>query len=326
MNSVVFLSLMLVALEGAAMLLLPDYSPGRFLFAVTVDPGFRASSPARDALRRYHRVVACVILITALVVILLGSRPEWAVPLAGFIPILAGMAAFLRERNAVRRLAPAAPDVREADLSAEDERLPWWISLAVPPFAVLLAAGVYLRAHWADIPERFPVHYGVDGPDRWAGKTPFHVYGPLLHGAAIVLLMLLLTVGTFYGSRRTSQRRVILKVMVLASYLLAYIFLRVALEPLLEFSIWSIVVPLVLYTIVVVFWLYRAFHDPAHPAEPTPDDRWYLGQLYYNPDDPAVFVQRRMGLGYTLNFGNRWTWIVLVTLVSTTVGLGAVLR
>lgn len=35
------------------------------------------------------------------------------------------------------------------------------------------------------------------------------------------------------------------------------------------------------------------------------DDRyWYGGIFYNNPDDPAVFVPRRFGFGWTINFGN----------------------
>jgi uncharacterized membrane protein len=35
------------------------------------------------------------------------------------------------------------------------------------------------------------------------------------------------------------------------------------------------------------------------------DDRyWYGGLFYNNPDDPAVFVPKRYGLGWTVNFGN----------------------
>ncbi len=35
------------------------------------------------------------------------------------------------------------------------------------------------------------------------------------------------------------------------------------------------------------------------------DDRyWYGGIFYNNPDDPAVFVPKRFGLGWTLNFGH----------------------
>jgi uncharacterized membrane protein len=45
-----------------------------------------------------------------------------------------------------------------------------------------------------------------------------------------------------------------------------------------------------------------------------PDSTWKLGLFYYNPDDPAVFIEKRLGIGYTINFGNRWTWVVLLVL------------
>jgi uncharacterized membrane protein len=35
------------------------------------------------------------------------------------------------------------------------------------------------------------------------------------------------------------------------------------------------------------------------------DDRyWYAGIFYNNPDDPAVFVPKRYGQGWTVNFGH----------------------
>jgi hypothetical protein len=44
----------------------------------------------------------------------------------------------------------------------------------------------------------------------------------------------------------------------------------------------------------------------ARPA----DEKWN-GLFYSNPDDPALLVPKRYGIGYTLNFGNRWSWFVL---------------
>src|SRR5215813_2203872 len=41
------------------------------------------------------------------------------------------------------------------------------------------------------------------------------------------------------------------------------------------------------------------------------DECWKLGVFYFNPEDPSLFVPKRSGLGYTLNFANRWTWLVL---------------
>jgi uncharacterized membrane protein len=40
----------------------------------------------------------------------------------------------------------------------------------------------------------------------------------------------------------------------------------------------------------------------------TPDACWKFGLLYYNPDDSALMVEKRFGIGYTVNFGNRTLW------------------
>ena len=43
------------------------------------------------------------------------------------------------------------------------------------------------------------------------------------------------------------------------------------------------------------------------------DDRyWYGGFFYNNPDDPALFVSKRFGLGWTLNFGHPQSKLVLI--------------
>ncbi|MCP5119576.1 MAG: hypothetical protein GY953_52930 [bacterium] len=42
----------------------------------------------------------------------------------------------------------------------------------------------------------------------------------------------------------------------------------------------------------------------------TPDAAWKWGQFYYNPSDPALIVEKRFGFGHTLNFGNRWSWLL----------------
>jgi uncharacterized membrane protein len=47
----------------------------------------------------------------------------------------------------------------------------------------------------------------------------------------------------------------------------------------------------------------------------TPDACWKWGLVYVNPADPSILVEKRFGIGYTLNFGNRWTWVVLALLL-----------
>ncbi len=43
------------------------------------------------------------------------------------------------------------------------------------------------------------------------------------------------------------------------------------------------------------------------------DDRYWAGGVFYNnPDDPALFVPKRFGLGWTMNFGHPQARLVLI--------------
>ncbi|MEU7868257.1 DUF5808 domain-containing protein [Dactylosporangium sp. NPDC049140] len=38
------------------------------------------------------------------------------------------------------------------------------------------------------------------------------------------------------------------------------------------------------------------------------DERGWYGFIYANPDDPNLLVPKRLGLGWTINFGHRRAW------------------
>ena len=310
------------------MLLMPHFSSPRYLFAVTVPAGFRASEPGRAALRRYHWWVVRAIAGSAVVVVgVAQSWPDLAVVLAMLLPAIAGMATFLRERSLLRGYAAPPPGVREADLAPESGHLPRWIALALVPLALPLAAAAYLRAHWSEIPARFPVHWGAAGePNRWADKTPAAVYGPLEFGAGMMLVLLLLGLAIFYGSRRTPQRIAVLKILVASVYFLGLIFTGLGLVPAVKIPLAAFIAVTLLFAAAVIAWGYKIVTDPAQPVEATLDQYWYLGSIYCNPQDPAIFVQKRIGFGYTINFGNRMSWLLLAGFVAGMAGLIRVAR
>lgn len=70
---------------------------------------------------------------------------------------------------------------------------------------------------------------------------------------------------------------------------------------------------LILIVLIMALPLPRSQRKVSTPAERVSrspifrDDEqyWRGGTFYNNPDDPAVFVPRRFGLGWTVNFGNR---------------------
>lgn len=323
MNTATLFSLLMLAFMGAILLLVPQFAPRRYFFAVTVPPGFRTSEAGQAAARRYHWWVIRGLAGSAAVVALLAQTwPNLAFGIAPLLATLSAAAAFLRERSRLRNYAAPPPGVREADLAPDGDHLPSWILLAVPPFALPLAGAAWLRAHWREIPARFPVHWNAAGePNRWASKTPVAVYGPLLTAGIVMLLLLLLGLGIFYGARRAPQRSAILKILVACVYFLGLMLTGVGLLPLLKIPLAFFIVPVVLLVAAVVAWGYRIVTDPSFPVETTLDDYWHAGVFYCNPEDPAIFVQKRIGFGYTFNFGNRLSWLILGAFAAGLVGL-----
>ena len=56
-------------------------------------------------------------------------------------------------------------------------------------------------------------------------------------------------------------------------------------------------------------------------AEQNGDHLWRWGLFYYNRADPAIFIQRRTGPGYTLNFGNLFSWPLVMVVYGNLVFL-----
>ena len=51
------------------------------------------------------------------------------------------------------------------------------------------------------------------------------------------------------------------------------------------------------------------------------DDFYKLGVFYYNPNDPSIFVEKRFGIGWSLNFGNKVAMIFLVLILIATLAI-----
>jgi uncharacterized membrane protein len=63
----------------------------------------------------------------------------------------------------------------------------------------------------------------------------------------------------------------------------------------------------------------------ASEGDRTPDACWKWGVFYFNPADPAILIEKRFGIGYTLNFGNRWSWGVMAVLILVPLALAGLL-
>jgi len=55
-------------------------------------------------------------------------------------------------------------------------------------------------------------------------------------------------------------------------------------------------------------------NTPIERQDPT---NWYLGVFYHNSADPNIWLPKRYGWGWTLNFAQPWSWFLLAILVAS---------
>lgn len=293
-------------IPAVALFFLSRLSPRRYFFGLTVASGFRESPDGRSIENQYRVFVAAAFLVGAVVT----AAIPYAVLEAILFVTVAGIVAFFYARHRVAFFAVTSQPPQPSQPAAAP--LPRWTLLGLPPFAILLAIAIYLQAHWSEIPDRFPVHWGLDGrPNRWVERTPHGVYGPLIFGALLLIFMGIMGIATWYGARSPNLRVGILKILLVAMYLLGAIFGMVGLLPLHIFPTWAILLPCLVFVPAVIIYATQLTSDPSIESEPTPDSCWKLSAIYYNPADPALFVSKRIGIGYTFNFANPFSWVIL---------------
>ena len=329
------------AVEAAVFWKLPLWERPGLYFSVTVSPEFRSSPEGKRILRRY-RTLAMVLVAIGWALLVAGGTPRrWpllvlGVAWLGFGPLIA----FQIAREEVMPHAAKPLLIREAELAPRAAHLPGGWLLQAGPFAILGATAIFLHAHWERIPEIFPVHWGIDGrPNGWSVRSPMGVYGPLMIGGAIVAGLSLITYGVLREARvvrvpgtATHSRDFPHQVGYFLSgmeYLLAILLSFVALLPLFGPPNGAVVLAGSIVFIALIFVAaHRLNQTRAYAVEPslvqtpdgsfgdgTLDQHWKLGMFYYNPDDPALIVEKRLGIGYTFNFARWLAWLILALMV-----------
>jgi uncharacterized membrane protein len=353
MNSLTTVALLFavtVALVGGLLFWLPRLTRPDLYFAVTVAPGFRDSGEGRGILGRYRTLI---LLCAAAALGLVAAGTRWPATLVAAI-LIQYAGSFVAYLSCRRRVMPRAVEpvaVREAPLRARSARLPGGWALEAGPLLLLAGAALDLNRRWAEIPARFPIHWALDGrPDGWASRTPANVYGLPAEG----VLMCLMMAGLAYGLVRWSRpvrfggapgeaeshfRRVVVLVLIATEYLMGITFAGLSQLPLRSGPppmAAMLALPL-LFAAIVVVALVREGQGGSRRAsaseqgqegrrpvgDRTLDRYWKAGFLYVNPDDPALFIEKRFGIGYTLNFGRPGSWVIIgaIVLVPVIIGL-----
>ena len=291
------------------------------LFGVVVPREIRYGNEGRKMLRSYgfHLLPWSVATLLAALCLPIAWAAIWMIFLS-FIPLIAATQAFSRGRAGALPFALHAPSTREVQLTEKADQLLLQASLFLVPLAMLAGVALYIRSRWNDIPARFPVHWASDGTvNGWSSRSLPGVYGPLIIGTMVVLFLMAISAISSWGSRKNAFSAAS-KIMVIAvSFVIATAFSWAALLPFHGLStraiLWLDIASFVFLAAMVCLSLLRHVEPGTDTGEITSDACWHGDQFYNNPNDPALFVEKRIGVGLTFNFGNPRSWIVLALML-----------
>jgi len=296
------------------------------LFGLAVPPEIRHGAQGAQLVGDYERRLLPWTIAAVLLGVFMPTAWLVAVPIAvPLVPLSGACRLFLKGRAAARAFALPASPIREALLTDAGDRIASRLLWFVPPLGILAAAALYLRANWDRIPERFAIHWDINGhANGWAHRSAGGVYAPLILAAFIILFLLAIAVVTHYGARRGTQQSATFAILTGVAYLMALVFSIAGLSPFWVPSPWVLFGLLGVFLCGVVILVIRAYSRPEPEgvtAEQTPEECWHAGDFYYNPNDPALFVEKRIGIGYTINFANHLSWVVLGATVLFVAGM-----
>ncbi|WP_144413443.1 DUF5808 domain-containing protein [Corynebacterium epidermidicanis] len=235
------------------------------------------------------------------------------------------------------------PVVLRGDVvDSEEEELPvnWWGFWCAG--AIVMAGASYLGARWDEVPGEFATHFDAHfQPDAWSTKSVGSVFFGMFFAVGLLLFLgaLAWIVRVAPSSSRTAHqpesRKQAAKIRAstasalgwMSAYLCAGLVcmqLSMCLPDWHEYQKLISVLFLigtVAGAVAMTVSLARisggakrggvgAYGDRRQIQDmgtepPDMDSHVVWGMFYYNPDDPAIFVEKRLGVGWDFNYG-RW--------------------
>ncbi|QUW22654.1 DUF1648 domain-containing protein [Sporosarcina sp. Marseille-Q4063] len=227
--------------------------------------------------------------------------------------------------------------IRVTDLAARtaDEMLPWYIYIV--PMIITIGLMAYIAIQFENLPDLIPTHWGIDGqPDAFSEKTVLSVMAlPLmiLIMQGMMLVINEMTKRSGIKINATNRKRSRAQQLSFRKYSSWFLFAITTLQTILfaflqlstihtDIGKPSLLFALPIGFLIVTFIMTGIYafkvgqggsrlevdvvdEDKLEGITNYDDDEhWKAGIFYVNKNDPSIFVEKRFGVGWSINFGN----------------------
>lgn len=245
------------------------------------------------------------------------------------------------------------PQQQVVHLKFRHQKLTLSHAFYILPIGVALGFIIFTLLRFEGLPEQIPMHYNYRGEvTRWAEKS----YTNVLIMPIILLFLSSLMLGINLIIAKTKQqisaenpeeslkRNVIFRrrwsiflyvmtLLLMVLFSLFHVNLFYPLPPIL-----LLILPFIFTFIIIIGALMLSITtgqggsriaiesgEKREVIDRDDDQYWKLGQFYYNKEDPSLFIEKRFGIGWTINFARPLAWITLLVIIALSIIIPIVL-
>ena len=209
--------------------------------------------------------------------------------------------------------------------------LKWSVSL---PYILIFLNVAWIAIVYDQIPDTLNAHYKLSGQvDRLETKSILTVFAPNLIQLMVVTLIISFRLGFSRLSRTSNSviqaqinkrneisHQLSLQILNGAALMVTLVFFFVQLGMIGVISPqYSAVFALGLVLIFIITTIIRTARLSRKIKSLSSDDHteryWKAGTFYYNSDDSSLFVEKRYGLGWTINFAKPLAWLIILLIL-----------
>lgn len=316
----------------------PYLSPSGIFFGIRLENQYKKTTEIRKITKTYlYQCTGAFITITLLTSWLLytGTNKRWInFMMISSIFLLLGIcfALFVKAHHQIKDFAvqlnssseEMTKAVIDTDLmKAKNKLRKHFRCLYIVPALITGLTIIYTLLCYNHLPDQIPTHWNILGvADGWQAKTPLNIGIQSLIQIFLVGALCYICDQIFTTRGRLDQDNYEYSKQSFMLYLkrMGYSFYTMILSTQVLFIfttfsmihstsihmaviICSLIVPLgtTIYMFIVWFRYRKNTQTYSSYAPESSNHHWIWGTLYYNPDDPSTFVEKRYGIGWTIN-------------------------
>ena len=325
-------------------------------FGVTVSEYNYYSPTLRALRRKYatYSLIGSSVIIFSCLYFLIASK-EKSTPLIGLLGTAVFTVYFITlyfifyfKMKLIKQSLPIQVTTAQkvmVDTSFRQQKLIYSNYWFIIPFSIVIIMATITLLNYEALPDVIPTKFDIQGNvTSSTSKSYLSVIGLNLIQLAMIGLMMFVnwsiktskqqlsvTDPTTFAAKNIKFRRRWSLFTIVTSFLLTLLFAMIQINMFnphqLFVQVISLTIPVVIIlgAFVISIRSRQGGGDLRNPkkeqersqAQPVNDDiHWKLGSIYFNRNDPSFSIEKRNGIGWTINFAHPLSWVFLSAIIA----------